>query len=279
MTTQTGAPLVYWVVGDGSDVGKTTIASAAIAVLNQSGTRTVGFKPYAAGRLHEFLDFMLEKYPGTPSKLFGSDGWNLTTASPVTGPDCLDLVVPVQLICYPGWSSSLLVRTGSTRLNNIDYFTGPKGHALLDRPDFQQLVEKTGFPLADATVAKKLDFETVASMAPEKQELAFETLAGMGVDAIVCEGASHWMPTWSGFPAINHLFYISDGNVALFPNLDLEITPPRKSKLLPIHRLTRVLTGQNRKSVSTPLPLAETGRRKEVAQDVVWKLMSETGLV
>ena len=85
-----GGPAVYWVVGNGTDVGKTTVATALIKVLSARGQRTIGFKPYAASLLHTIIDFMIEKYPKVPCKLFGNDAWELTAASPLTGLEIID---------------------------------------------------------------------------------------------------------------------------------------------------------------------------------------------
>lgn len=143
-----GSPEIYWVVGEGSDVGKTTIAAALIAFLNAEGERAIGFKPFAASLLHENIDFMFENYPGVPSKLFGRDAWHLAKASPLTDGDWIDLVVPTQLLCYPNWRSAILMRSGSASLNNVEYFCSERGRALRDRRDFRQIREREPeFPL------------------------------------------------------------------------------------------------------------------------------------
>lgn len=54
---------IFWVVGSDTSVGKTTLATALIRVLNRLGKTTVGFKPHAGINFVEHLGVMEEAHP------------------------------------------------------------------------------------------------------------------------------------------------------------------------------------------------------------------------
>ena len=270
-------PTVYWVVGNGTDVGKTTVATALIKVLNARGQRTIGFKPYAASLLHTIIDFMIEKYPRVPCKLFGNDAWELTAASPLTGPEMIDLVAPVQLLCYPNWQNTILVRSGSLLLDNVEYFCSENGAALRERTDFQALVRVTGLPLDEAAVRGGLGLDEAARLSPEKPKQAFARLLDLGVDAVVCEGAGGWLPVWQDCPAANHVLEVADGGVRFCPDLDFSVPFDPTSAGQGRESLLALLGDWDRTKASSPLYLAEAGRRAEMAQRIVKGLLAKAG--
>ncbi len=275
MEQGSGGPAIYWVVGNGTDVGKTTVATALIKVLNARGERTIGFKPYAASLLLSIIDFMVEKYPLTPCKLFGNDAWELTMASPLTGPEMIDLVAPIQLLCYPNWQSAILVRGGSLLLDNVEYLCSDNGAALRDRTDFQALARVTGLPLGEAVVRDGLGLDEAAHLSPEKPKQAFARLLDLGVDAVVCEGAGKWLPLWQDCPAANHVLEVADGRVLFCPDLDFSLPFDPTSAGQGRERLSAALNAPDRPTVSSPLYLAEAGRRAEMAQRIVKGLLAK----
>ena len=257
MSAQENEPELYWVAGSGTDVGKTTIACAAIRVLNAHGKRTVGFKPFGASLLHDIVDFIFEKYPDASCKLFGGDAWKLTMASPLTEVDCIDVVSPIQILCFSNWKTIILVRTGSHLLGDVEYFCSAYGQSLKDRPDFRRLIDYAGLPLKEAVVMEDLSRDAAASMAPEKQKHAFGKLLDLGVDTVVCEGAGRWISSWPDCPPTNHLFFVSDGNVSLIPNLDWTLPDQDRLSLHCMRKLAGVYTSPERQSYSSPLLVAE----------------------
>ena len=90
-------PEIYWVVGDQTDIGKTTIAAALIRVLNQNQIPALGFKPYGGSNLRDVVDFMLAQFPKSNCAAYGPDALKLTRASPLTSDEHIDLVCPVFL--------------------------------------------------------------------------------------------------------------------------------------------------------------------------------------
>lgn len=259
---QTAAnPAIYWVVGNGTDVGKTTVASALIKALNEAGDRAIGFKPYAVSLLHHSVDFMIEKYPRSQAKLFGNDAWELTVASPLTDADMIDLVVPTQLLCYPSWQSTVLMRTGSASLDNAEYFCSERGAELQDRSDIKDIVAKTGLPFGAANLRQDIGIKGAACVSPEKQEQAFGRLLEIGVDAVVCEGAGRWLPVWQNCPAVNHVIYLASGMVRFFPSVDLSFPFKPTDELQDVKTLTAILKASKLRMYSSPFYLVEEGRR------------------
>ena len=273
MPPSSPAPEIYWVVGSGTDVGKTTVATALIRVLNSQGRRTVGFKPFAASLLQDLVDFMIEKYPGSPSKLFGKDAWKLATASPLTGPDMVDLVVPAQILCYPFWPSAVLVRSGSASLGNVEYFCSEQGAKLKNRQDLQRIIKKSGLPFDQAQVTEKLTIGYGARRDAEKKQRAFNALLGLGVDAVVCEGAGSWLPIWPECPTVNHLFVVANGAVSLYPDLGRKFDFRSDRPLREAGRLQHSLNRSDTRKVSSPLYLAQSARHDEIASTIVSQLL------
>ncbi len=273
------SPTVYWVVGSGTNVGKTTIAATLITALNAAGTRTAGFKPFAGGRLQGLIDFMLAHYPGASSGLFGQDGLALTEASPLTDESLVDLVAPVQMLSYPTWRNIVLMRTGSGVLNNVDYLCSAQGAQLRHRPDIKDLIARTGLPFAEAAVKPALEPELGAPATGDKQAQAFRKLCDMGAEAVVCEGAGGWLPVWPDCPAVNHLVYVADGTVTLFPALDRHLPFDPKNVLRNASELHGMLNHPGRQKFSNPLYLVESDRRAAMALQIIQSLLARTGLV
>lgn len=274
MGTKPGPPAIYWVVGNGTDVGKTTVASALIKVLNASGERAIGFKPYAASLLQDLVDFMIEKYPDSRSKLFGNDAWELTTASPLTGTDLVDLVVPTQLLCYPTWQSTVLMRTGSASLDNVEYFRSEDGDTLKDRPDLQYIIGKSGLPFDNSILRDGIGLGDAAGVSPDKPKQAFDCLLEIGVDAVVCEGAGGWLPVWQDCPAVNHVIFVADGMVIFFPGLNLCFPFDPTEPLQGVETLTDILKNPELLRYTTPLYLVESERRDALAQQIAQALVA-----
>lgn len=273
MSRKTDFPAIYWVVGEATNTGKTTIASALIKTLNARDVRAVGFKPYASSRLYALVDFMIETYPRSQAKLFGKDAWELTMASPLTGPDLVDLVVPCQLLSHPTWRQIVLMRTGSAQLNNVEYICTEYGAGLKNRADFQRLIKKTRLPFDVAVLKTDIDVLHAHRVAPEKQRLAFNSLLDIGVDAVVCEGAGEWLPIWQDCPMVNHVFLLSGGLVRFFPNVDLSFVFQAERAVRRVDELVAILNEANSHGFAIPLYLVEQNRRDEVVRQVVSDLL------
>lgn len=273
MKSATRSPVIYWVVGDDTGVGKTTVAAALIRLLVSQGRRAIGFKPFAVSRLADLIDFMLEKYPGSDSKLFGADAWDLAQASPLTPPDCLELVSPVQVICHPTWDTVVLARCGAAALDNRAYVTTGLGAILRNRADVKRITARTGLPIQEAEVKDQLALGDVVRLAPEAPKLAFDRLLQIGVDAVVCEGAGPWLPVWQGCPAVNHALVLVRGVVGFVPNVDECFAFSAEQSLRDTQQLIEVCRDRHLQSYSSALMLVEQEQRADMARRIVRRLL------
>jgi hypothetical protein len=279
MTDTAAAPMVYWVIGNGTDVGKTTLATALIRVLNARGVRTVGFKPFGGSMLQGMVDFMLRTYPGAPSKLFGTDAWALTDASPLTDTSLLDVVCPVFMVTHGTWDNVVLMRTGSDTLGDCQYVCNANGAKLKDRADVRELIARTGLPFDTATVAAAVGMRAGTGDAWTKTTRAYGRLLEFGVDAVVVEGNSRWLPLWPECPAIDHLVLVANGLVTLVPGLDIRLEFKSDDPVRDGTELMDLVEQAGRQGMSIPLYLVESARRAAVAQQTVQRLLTEAKLL
>lgn len=275
MGSDKDSPAVYWVVGNGSEAGKTTVAAAFIRELNAQGQRTIGFKPYSSMRLQVAVDMMVERYPASQCKLFGNDAWELAEASPLTDVDMADLIVPVQILCHPGWRSVVLMRTGSAALGNVEYFTNALGAKLRQRADIRELIAKTGLGFDAAAQRDSLEVADAPRLSPEKPALAYQRLLQLGVDAVVVEGAGDWLPIWRGGPAANHLVLLASGEITFVPDIDLRVEQDPVAGLPGVGALNGAARHRKPAKFSAPLYLAERRRRDVMLQETARKFLDQ----
>lgn len=267
------APEIYWIVGDGTSVGKTTLACALIRALNAAGTPAAGFKPYAAMRLDEVTRLVADLAP-SPWRLRGEDALELARASPLTTPEMGDIVGPAQFVCDAHWPSAVLARTGSMALDNVEYFSSDQALPVAERLDILAVLEKTGLPLGTARRLDTLNFYHAAALSPEKQKLAFDCLIAQGAAAIVCEGPGRFMPNWQDCPGANHVISIAGGRATFFARADCRITFSQQSTLAPASELAAWLDRSRKPSYVAALQYAgERERRKEAADSMAQELL------
>ena len=264
---------VYWVIGSGTDSGKTTLSTALIRHLNGAGRRTVAFKPFAAFMLQNLLDLLDEVYPAVPSGLFGNDAWKLTQASPLTGPELVNVVAPVQILCYPNFSMPVLLHYGSELLGDLEILRTPQGEVISRRPDLRQIIEASGLAFDRAEPTGRITLDRAILRAPETQQRAFAHLMSLGAEAVVCEGAGDWQPYWPGCPKVDHLLVTTGADCILFPGLNLDFKDKPENRLRTSAGLLKHLMSTERTSIVRPLPLARGERQQEVAAEVVRDLL------
>jgi hypothetical protein len=279
----TGEPVatgeIYWVVGLGQNVGKTTMAAALIRVLNRAGRPAIGFKPFAAGLLRDLVDFALEHYPTDRCAVFGQDALQLARASPLTPAGSEDLVGPAQLLCFPDWGSVLLARTGSAALGNVTFFANAGLARFLGRPDIAQLAARMGIPAASAVRRTGIRLGEVLALAPDAQPAAWGRLAGRGASAMVCEGAGHYLPVWRGSPRVDHLFLLTGSAVLLYPGLRLDLSCGPGLSLRTVEDLAPALQAAADARLAAPHVVAPAARREALAEQIVENLLDRAGLI
>ncbi|ASQ89620.1 hypothetical protein CHL67_00540 [Prosthecochloris sp. GSB1] len=254
-------------------MGKTTIASAAISVLCEQGRKTIGFKPYGA---RKFVDIIDADYPGVPGSLsgvFGRDAVKLATASNLTSLDDIDLITPVQSICYPEYTTSLVVRSGSTKAGNAEFFKGRNADYLEKRADYKKILKELGIENWLDFQRTPLNFLDSPAIGKGKIEDCFRHLIeSRDVDTVVCEGAGRFLPYWNETKTVNHLFFVGFNEITLFRDINLRITH-HTDKLLPVQGIVNIL--QKKKSCKEYLPFSRSELHDHVAAGTVRKLLGK----
>ena len=264
---------IIWVIGSGTDVGKTTIAAAFIRAMNRRGAPTVGFKPYAASMAKDLIDFILEKSTKSKCSLFGNDGWELSMASPLTLSELVDVVAPAQFLCHPNWKSVVLARTGAVATDNVAYFRSVHTASIEARSDIAEFMRKTGLPFGEAKIVESLRFLAAPSLTPEKQQRAFDFLLALGARAVVCEGSGRFLPLWPDGPNPDHAVLLAGGTVNFFPNIRASYDVKAGATLTSAKGFLELLDSVRARHISVPLYFVESGRRRAFADEIVESLI------
>ena len=196
---------VYWVVGSGTNIGKTTYAKHLIGLLNDRGRKAIGFKPFAGMRIRQGVERLLATSEQNQTSFYGIDGEMLCDASPLTRGRYYDLVVPFNFICLRDYRQALFLRVGSTELDSVRLYKTPLADRMYERPDFKALIDSARLPLSHAT---RLEVETFpVDVIPNAQHDCLEKLYTLQPDVIVMEGAGQFLPVFVNCPTANHVVF------------------------------------------------------------------------
>lgn len=217
------SPWLIWVVGDNTNVGKTTVSASLLRVLNAAGKSAIGFKPYAGARLVEVMD-LLEEVAVGDGLLVGRDARKLVSASPRVPPDWLEVVNPSWRLSHPSRDASAFIRKGSALVGRRSFCHTANTQALWRRPDLQSLNQRMHLPVASCGVTPDRPADEVDFADQPVQQASFNRLLTLQPDIVVCEGAGRLLPVWQGAPPVRHLFFISSGDLHLFPNVGIRFT-------------------------------------------------------
>ena len=215
-------PWLIWVVGDNTNVGKTTVSASLLRVLNAAGKVAVGFKPYAGARLAEVAQ-LLEDVAAGDGLLVGWDARKLVAASPRIPPDWLEVANPSWRVSYPDRDASAFIRKGSLVIGRRTFFQAASTQPLWSRPDFQALNRRVLLPVSSCSVIPDRLADEVDFADQSVQQASFHRLLTLQPDIVLCEGAGRLLPVWQGAPPVRHLFFISKGDLCLFPNVGIRI--------------------------------------------------------
>lgn len=218
--TATDPQMLIWVLGDNTNVGKTTISTALIRALNRLGCPTLGFKPYAGTSLQEVIALLQEIATGD-GYLVGRDARQLLAASPMLTQDMLELVNPSWRIAHPTRGAGVLIRKGSEAIGKRYFRHTENAHAFLSRPDFMRLNETIRLPHSDPV--KNQDPDQIDFADQGVQAASFARLMHLRPECVVCEGAGRLLPAWQGAPVARHVFLISGGVLRFFASLNLQV--------------------------------------------------------
>jgi hypothetical protein len=262
----------YWVIGRGTDTGKTTIATALLRSLNRRGYPALGFKPYSAVLLPSLVDAMCEPGSATRGQIAGRDALDLASASPLTGAADVECTVAVQYVCYPSYRSAMIARIGSAAIDERIILRSDHQRQFLDRPDIAALFEAGGIAMSKMAWADHLKLSGCPANSQEQVGKSFRRLAARdGVTAVVCEGIGQFLPLWRGMPTVDHLFYIDMSSVRFFPNIRLDLKVDQYETLYAAKMIDHIV---NRNvGLFTPLPIVRTDFRHLVADELVENLL------
>lgn len=269
---------IFWVVGSDTSVGKTTLATALIRVLNRLGKKTVGFKPHAGINFVEHLGVMEEAYPRSASRLFGTDTLGLACSSPLTSEELVEVINPSQRLHYPSRSHTVLSRIGSGILGNRKFFRSESAASFSQRPDIKRLTKIFGLPFDEAvTLESSVSSAHIDLMLPDVRTKSFEYLCDLGADAVVLEGAGGYLPVWQNCPMPKHIFALIGDFICFFPNVDIEIGAQQPNGRV---SSTRILLDILRSKYPNPLVtnkhIAENKIRDSLTERIVENLLKRS---
>ncbi len=266
-------PVIYWVVGTATNIGKTTVATALIRVLLARGQRALPFKPVAGIKFRNSVELLLEHLPRSTCALFGNDARKLIKASPLTHEGMLDLVVPWQMLYWSDNNDPFIIRTGSSMLKNVRYYKSEFTERLMQRADVQRIVAASGMPVESAEL---FDTKTtiLSLLSPDAISAAFDHLLTLQPDTIVVEGAGPYLPVWQGNPAVNHVLLVSTGEIQLFPDVNQNIARQPDAKMPPsVRQLLPAL--RQRPSRKTLLEIVGPGLHESAADAALTRLLDD----
>jgi predicted P-loop ATPase/GTPase len=263
---------IHWVVGQGTNVGKTTVAAALVRTLSALGLRVVPFKPYSGGKFIEVVDLMFERRDMTTARLFGGDGAKLIDASPLLSPDDADLVQPISLFYYPEFEQPILARVGARMAGGARFFKTPAGLALEAREDYRRLLRLIGVDDSLSFETRDLRFAATPQLGQREVDACFEHLLGKyDATTVVCEGASAWLPYWRKGLVINHVTYVQRNELFFYERADVVLPAEPQPSLVAVAQLFESLGEKRCRRV--PLPFSLSRWRSEVADAAVRNML------
>ena len=208
---------VYWVIGESTNCGKTTVSCGLIRHLNLVGKGAFGFKPFSAARILERLH---QFQPGVDlkSELVGNDGRRLCDASGLSDQYLHDVVNPYYMLFRNNVNEPVLSRVGSKCLKNSSYSRLSFYDVCLKNENIKNALD--GFaPLNKANYSSNpVDFE-------EQAEAAYQLLLAKKPCSHVIEGAGPLLPIWRKKEPqqVNHILAIMKGRIFFCKNVNMYI--------------------------------------------------------
>lgn len=256
--SQSKLPMIIWVVGDNTNVGKTTISAALIRVLNAMGVSAIGFKPYAGARLMDVIDLLQEIARGDGC-LVGRDARQLAKASPLITPDLLEVVNPSWRLSHPVRDASVFVRKGSAQIGQREFWCAENSRTFWQRQDIRQLNEIIQLPITNMLATSHMEADKLDFNNQSVQKASFARLVSLKPQVVVCEGAGRLLPVWENAPTVKHIFLVSSGELHFFPDIRMQVgKTPDAFGPLTVGAIAKYLNG--RKRVRASIPLAEQSR-------------------
>ena len=213
---------IFWIIGEATNCGKTTIASSLIHVLNTLGKKTIGFKPLAGIRFSQSRDLLMNEIPFSDCGMFGNDALKLCDASPHSDRGMLDIINPSLLLFKDSILEPLLIRIGSKKLNNLVYYKGEFLEDFLKHDENKQIFKQSLLP----TKCPMRSVENVNHI-----EAALKYIFALGPDAVVMEGAGPFLPVWAGSHFVNNILMLTDGKIRFLKDINLKLNIKHNEKV------------------------------------------------
>lgn len=213
---------IYWIIGEATNCGKTTIASSLIRVLNALGKKTIGFKPFAGIRFSQSRDLLINEIPFSDCGMFGSDALKLCDASPHSDRGMLDIINPSLLLFKDSILEPLLIRIGSKKLNNLVYYGGEFLEGFLKDDGNKQIFKQSLLP----TKCPMRYVENVSHI-----DAALKYIFALGPDVVVMEGAGPFLPVWAGSHFVNNILMLTDGKILFLKDINLKLNIKHNEKV------------------------------------------------
>ncbi len=117
----------------------------------------------------------------------------------------------------------MLVRKGSSDIHRRDFYQTRNTVEFTKRKEFSRLNEGIGLPIQAVSVIDNLGADAVDALDQDVQAPSFKLLQELGPEVILCEGAGRLLPYWSGAPPVQHVFLVTNGDLYLFPDVNLDL--------------------------------------------------------
>lgn len=264
---------IYWVVGSDENVGKTTVASALIESLNQSGQSAIGFKPFSAGKFVDLIDTINSPDAISTGSIFGLDGVSLSAASPLMNYEDIELIQPILFVCYPNYAQPLIIRGGSQLCGKVEYWRGRILEGILGNNSnyFHESVREK-FERFSRVELTTLGFLDAPKLDNSHIDRCLGTLTNRKLpEALVIEGAGKWLPMWKTPYVVNHILLVHLNKIHFFKGINMTVST-HLDRLVPLQNLLNQINRYPSKA--TELSFAASAFRKDVAISAVKSLLA-----
>ena len=259
---------IYWVIGEATNCGKTTIASSLIRVLNTLSKKTIGFKPLAGIRFSESRDLLINEIPFSECGMFGGDALKLCDASPLSDRGMLDIINPTLLLFNNNLLETLLIRSGSNKLNNLVYYRDEFLEGFLKHDENKQVFKQALLP----TKCPMRSDENVTHI-ETAIETALEYILALGPDAVVMEGAGPYLPVWAGSHFVKNILLLIDGKIHFLKDINLKVNLKHNQKVH-VKLFLRHLKIPKEKILSFPVTKVTPEKVEEYSNDLIKQILS-----
>ena len=255
---------IYWIIGEATNFGKTTIATSLIRELNTLGKKTIGFKPLAGIRFSQSRDLLINEIPFSDCGMFGNDALKLCDASPFSDRGLLDIINPGLLLFKDSILEPLLIRIGSKKLNNLAYFRGEFLEGFLKHDENKKIFKQSLLP----TKCPMRSVENVSHI-----DAALEHIFALSPDVVVMEGAGPFLPVWAGSHFVNNILLLTDGKIHFLKDINLKLNLKHNEKVH-VKIFFRHLKIPKKKILTFPFTKVAPEKVQEYSNDLMKKLLT-----